>query len=69
MRAIDALTLDVPIRSMGKGLGNTSIEKYVSILDEQLKYAPLLREVHAAVHNKSVDDPDLRAFFKFKCWL
>jgi len=39
--------------------------------DERLKeykYNKLLREVYAGVNRKSVDDPDLKAFFKFKCW-
>ena len=29
----------------------------------------ILRKVYAGVNNKSEDDPDMQAFFKFKFWV
>ncbi|XP_068729619.1 uncharacterized protein [Montipora capricornis] len=55
--------------SLGKVMGLTVLEKYVDTLDKTFKYSKLLMEVYAGVHGKSVDDPDLKQFFKFKCWL
>ena len=40
----------------------------MEILDSKFK-TELLRNVYAGVNNKSVDDPDMQAFFKFKMWL
>lgn len=44
-----------------------SLEKYVKILEEKFKN-DLLKKVYAGVNGKSVDDPDMQNFFKFKCW-
>jgi len=55
--------------SLGKVMGLTVLEKYVDTLDKTFKYSKLLMQVYAGVHGKSVDDPDLKQFFKFKCWL
>ena len=54
--------------AMGRALGIGVLEKQVSILENKFKSA-LLKKVYAGVHGKPVDDPDLQAFFKFKCWL
>ena len=45
-----------------------SLEKYVQILDNKLK-TDTLKKVYAGVHGKDVNDPDLQAFFKMKCWI
>jgi len=55
--------------SLGKVMGLTVLEKHVDTLDKTFKYSKLLMEVYAGVHGKSIDDPDLKQFFKFKCWL
>lgn len=55
--------------SLGKVMGLTVLEKYVDTLDKTFKYSKLLMQVYAGVHGKSVDDPDLQQFFKFKCWV
>lgn len=55
--------------SLGKVMGLTVLEKYVETLDKTFKYSKLLKQVFAGVHSKSVDDPDLQQFFKFKCWV
>ena len=55
--------------SLGKVMGLTVLEKHVDTLDKTFKYSKLLMEVYAGVHGKSLDDPDLKQFFKFKCWL
>lgn len=54
--------------AMGKALGIGVLEKQVAILENKFKSA-LLKSVYAGVHGKPVDDPELQAFFKFKCWL
>ena len=54
--------------AMGKALGIGVLEKQVAILEGKFKSA-ILKQVYAGVHGKSVDDPELLAFFKFKCWL
>ena len=54
--------------AMGKALGIGVLEKQVSILENKFK-TDLLKKVYSGVHGKPVDDPDLQAFFKFKCWL
>ncbi len=54
--------------AMGKALGIGILEKQVTILEGKFK-SKLLKEVYSGVHGKPVDDPDLQAFFKFKCWL
>ncbi|XP_025103726.1 uncharacterized protein LOC112569887 isoform X2 [Pomacea canaliculata] len=53
--------------SYGRILGLGSLEKYVKILEEKFKN-DLLKKVYAGVNGKSVDDPDMQNFFKFKCW-
>lgn len=55
--------------SLGRVMGLTVLEKYVDTLDKTFKYSKLLMQVYAGVHGKSVDDPDLKQFFKFKCWI
>ena len=45
-----------------------SLEKYVKILDDKFKTATL-KAVYAGVNGKTVDDPDMQAFFKMKCWI
>ena len=54
--------------AMGKALGIVVLEKQVSILESKFQ-SKLLKQVYAGVHRKSLDDPELQAFFKFKCWL
>lgn len=54
--------------AMGKALGIGVLEKQVSILESKFQ-SKLLKQVYAGVHGKSLDDPELQAFFKFKCWL
>jgi hypothetical protein len=45
-----------------------ALEKYVDILDNKYK-SELLKQVYEGVNGKTVDDPDLQAFFKFKLWI
>ncbi|CAC5388775.1 unnamed protein product [Mytilus coruscus] len=52
----------------GRVLGLGVLEKYVKILEDKFK-TKILREVYAGVNGKSVDDPDMQAFFKFKVWV
>ena len=54
--------------ALGKIMGFSSLEKYVTILEKDYKNNKLLREVYAGINGKPVDDPDLKTFFKFKCW-
>ncbi|XP_028398612.1 uncharacterized protein LOC114522180 [Dendronephthya gigantea] len=54
--------------ALGKVMGFSVLEKYVDILDSKLKYSKLLMQIYAQVNGKSIDDPDLQQFFKFKCW-
>lgn len=54
--------------AMGKALGIGVLEKQVSILENKFK-SSLLKQIYSGVHGKPIDDPDLQAFFKFKCWL
>ena len=65
----DDTRLGPSLISLGKVLGLSVIEKYVEALDKTFKYSKLLMEVYAGVHGKNVDDPDLKQFFKFKCWI
>lgn len=53
--------------AMGKALGIGVLEKQVAVLEEKFK-SSLLKRVYAGVHDKPLDDPELQAFFKFKCW-
>ena len=54
--------------AMGQALGIGVLEKHVKVLESLFKTA-VLKKVYAGVHGKSADDPDMQAFFKFKCWL
>lgn len=54
--------------AMGKALGIGVLDKQVAILEGKFK-SSILKTVYAGVHDKDVDDPELQAFFKFKCWL
>ena len=54
--------------AMGQALGIGVLEKQVSMLEAKFKTG-LLKQVYAGVHGKPVEDPELQAFFKFKCWL
>ncbi len=54
--------------AMGKALGIGVLDKQVAILEGKFK-SSILKQVYAGVHGKSVEDPELVAFFKFKCWL
>ena len=54
--------------AMGRALGIAVLDKHVSKLEAKFKTS-LLKDVYAGVHGKSVDNPDLQAFFKFKCWI
>ncbi|XP_066282667.1 uncharacterized protein [Branchiostoma lanceolatum] len=53
--------------AFGRVMGITTLDKYVSILDDKFK-TNMLKKIYAGVHGKDIDDPDLQAFFKFKCW-
>ena len=44
-----------------------TLEKYVKILEDKYKTA-VLKTVYAGVNGKSIDDPDMQAFFKMKFW-
>ena len=54
--------------AMGKALGIGVLEKQVAILENKFQ-SKLLKQVYAGVHGKPINDPELQAFFKFKCWL
>lgn len=54
--------------SLGQALGIAVLEKHVKVLELVFKTA-VLKKVYAGVHGKGVDDPDMQAFFKFKCWM
>lgn len=43
------------------------LDKYVKKLEEKYKN-DLLKKVYAGVNRKSIDDPDMVQFFKFKYW-
>ena len=55
--------------SLGRILGFSALEKYITILENKYKYNKLLCRVYAGVNNKSIDNPDIQAFFKFKLWV
>ena len=59
--------LETSMVAMGRALGIGVLEKQVAVLENKFK-TDLLKRVYAGVHEKPVDDPDLQAFFKFKCW-
>nr|XP_009859922.1 uncharacterized protein LOC104266112 [Ciona intestinalis] len=52
----------------GRVMGIGVLEKYMGILDSKFK-TEMLKNIYAGVHRKDIDDPDLAAFFKFKCWI
>ncbi|KAK3702575.1 hypothetical protein RRG08_042565 [Elysia crispata] len=52
----------------GKVLGAGVLERYTKTLEQKNKNE-LLRKVYAGMNNKSEDDPDMQAFFKFKFWI
>ena len=54
--------------AMGKVLGLSALEKYVTKLEGKFQ-TKLLRSVYAGVNNRDVNDIELQAFFKFKCWI
>lgn len=54
--------------AMGKVLGLSALEKHVTKLESKFQ-TKLLRSVYAGVNNRDVNDTDLQAFFKFKCWI
>lgn len=64
----DAPQLCTSLIAMGKALGIGVLEKQVTILEGKFKTG-LLKKVYAGVHGKPLDDPELQAFFKFKCWM
>lgn len=60
--------LSASMIAMGKALGIGVLDKQVTILEGKFKYH-ILKIVYAGVHGKAVDDTELAAFFKFKCWI
>lgn len=54
--------------AMGKVLGLSALEKHVTKLEGKFQ-TKLLRSVYAGVNNRDVNDTELQAFFKFKCWI
>ena len=54
--------------ALGKIYGFPSLDRYVTILENKLKYNHLLRKLYVDVNGKSEDDDDVKAFFKFKLW-
>ena len=54
--------------AMGKVLGLSALEKHVAKLESKFQ-TKLLRSVYAGVNNRDVNDTELQAFFKFKCWI
>ena len=43
------------------------LDKYVKILEDKFKNDTLMK-VYAGVNGRNVDDPEMQAFFKVKCW-
>ena len=54
--------------AMGKVLGLGALERHVTKLESKFQ-TKLLRNVYAGVNNRDVNDVELQAFFKFKCWI
>lgn len=54
--------------AMGKVLGLNALEKHVAKLESKFQ-TKLLRNIYAGVNNRDVNDIELQAFFKFKCWI
>jgi len=40
----------------------------VKILEEKFKN-DTLKKVYAGINGRDIDDPEMVAFFKFKCWI
>ena len=53
--------------ALGRILGIGALEKQFTTLETKFQ-TNLLKNITAGIHGKSVDDPALQAFFKFKCW-
>lgn len=69
VEAYDDPRLQKNMIALGRILGFSALERYINILEDKLKYSKLLCRIYAGVNNKDIDDPDLQAFFKFKCWI
>lgn len=54
--------------AMGKVLGLSALEKHVTKLESKFQ-TKLLRSVYTGVNDRDVNDTELQAFFKFKCWI
>lgn len=67
MEDFDNTNLKMSMVGYGKIMGFSSLEKTVSILEDKFKF-DVLKTVYAEVNDKDVNDQDLQAFFKFKCW-
>ena len=63
----DDSRLESNMIAVGRLMRLSYLEKYVKKLEEKFKYK-LLMNVYAGVNRKSVDDMDMQAFFKVKCW-
>ena len=59
--------LEKSMISVGRLMGLSYLEKPVKKLEDKFKYKMLMR-VYAGVNRTTVDDPDMEAFFKVKCW-
>ena len=53
--------------AVGRALGIGVLDKNVATLEAKFK-TKVLKKVYAGVHGKDIDNPELQAFFKFKCW-
>ena len=40
----------------------------MSFVSSDIIFISSTSQIYAAINGKSVDDPSLQAFFKFKCW-
>ncbi|KAL2913302.1 hypothetical protein HK105_207180 [Polyrhizophydium stewartii] len=58
----------VSLIAEARALGIRSLSKYTDLLDNAGE-SKVLMELFSAVNNKSVDDPDMVAFFKSKYWI
>ena len=65
--SFDDPQLVISMIAMGKALGIGVLDKTVATLEAKFK-TKILKKVYAGVHGKDVDNPELQAFFKFKCW-
>lgn len=60
--------LETHMISVGRLMSLSYLEKYVNKLEQKFKYKTLMK-VYAGVNRKDIEDPDLKAFFKVKCWI